>query len=128
MRGSYFLILELKRDKKIKNWKLRKGFYLYVGSGMKGLENRVLRHLRKRKRKFWHIDYLTSDKDCKPIFVILRLESEKKECKYARKFIEFANGIKGFGCSDCNCYSHLFYFRELNSCMEAVSKVLKDEN
>jgi sugar fermentation stimulation protein A len=62
-RGSYLLILNLKRDRKIDVGKLgkvdfRKGFYIYVGSAMANLSKRMERHRRLRKRHHWHIDEL----------------------------------------------------------------------
>jgi Uri superfamily endonuclease len=63
MKGTYALIIELASDERISVGKLgkinfKKGYYLYVGSGQNSLEARIARHLRKRKKKFWHIDYL----------------------------------------------------------------------
>lgn len=126
MRGSYFLVFKLKRSKRVRGWKLREGYYIYVGSGMRGMENRVLRHLRKEKKRHWHIDYLTSDKDCEPVLLLLKLENEKNECKYAAAFSNLGTGIKGFGCSDCRCDSHLFYFGKFEDCEDAIKKVLGD--
>jgi len=65
MRGTYAIIMELISDKRISVGKLgkinfKKGYYLYVGSGQNSLETRIARHLKKRKKKFWHIDYLLS--------------------------------------------------------------------
>ena len=42
---------------------MEKGLYLYVGSAKKGLEQRLARHMKKRKNRFWHIDYITSRRD-----------------------------------------------------------------
>lgn len=128
MKGSYFLILKLREDRRIKNWNLRKGIYLYVGSGMKEMESRVSRHLMKRKTKHWHIDYLTSDSYCEPVLLLVKFEEKKMECKYARKFNDLSKGIRGFGCSDCNCHSHLFYFNNMKECIKAIEIVLGNES
>ena len=64
MKGTYCLIINVKKDVKIKIGKVlgeiefKKGCYLYVGSAMNSLEKRVQRHLSKDKKKHWHIDYL----------------------------------------------------------------------
>ena len=34
------------------------GRYIYTGSAMNGLAARVARHLRRDKKRHWHIDYL----------------------------------------------------------------------
>ena len=63
IKGSYLLIIKLQDDKKILVGKLgkiafKKGYYVYVGSAMNGLEQRLQRHLRSQKKFHWHIDYL----------------------------------------------------------------------
>ncbi len=88
-----------------------KGWYIYAGSAMKNLKSRVKRHLAKRKRKHWHIDYLR-DKAVKvkdfPVYTLRNLE-----CILAQDLSKIADGeVRDFGCSDCGCSSHLFYFRE----------------
>ncbi len=37
------------------------GLYVYTGSALNSLPGRVGRHLRKLKKKHWHIDYLIAD-------------------------------------------------------------------
>ena len=112
MKGSYILVIELKKDKTIQVGKLgkiyfKKGIYAYVGSAFNGLEARINRHLRKTKKKHWHIDYLL---DFAEVVDVFYKENEKKEeCKIAKKLEESSIPIPGFGCSDCICKSHLFY-------------------
>jgi len=84
------------------------GLYIYVGSAMGGLDQRLSRHLRRDKTLRWHIDYLTSAADSAEAF-----ESYPDfipECELARMAV--ASGMvpaaKGFGCSDCSCPTHLF--------------------
>jgi len=43
--------------------KFDKDNYIYVGSAQSGIEKRIKRHLKKRKKKFWHIDYLLTNRD-----------------------------------------------------------------
>ncbi len=116
MKGSYCLLIKCKKSQYIKIGKLgtlnfKEGFYLYVGSALGGIENRVSRHLGKRRKKFWHIDYFLSnsyvDIDC-----IYCLNSNRKiECDVAKKMGIIAAPIKGFGSSDCKCESHLFFIQ-----------------
>ena len=85
------------------------GFYVYVGSAVRNLKQRISRHLRKRKKNHWHIDYLVSratKTNAYPIFTYHDLE-----CELARGVRDVASEeIRRFGSSDCDCPSHLFYF------------------
>ncbi len=114
-KGAYLLILKLKKFEKIKlsnkNWELKPGFYIYVGSAKRNLKQRINRHLRKKKNKKWHIDYLIEKTDW--IKVIPIRTSEDLECRLAEDLSLLAEDkVLGFGCSDCRCPSHLFYFSE----------------
>jgi len=84
------------------------GMYAYVGSAQNNLEARVKRHLRKEKRLYWHIDYLlTSTNTC--ITHVYYLTGDKTyECQTAQFIAKHSKPIPNFGCSDCNCPSHLF--------------------
>ena len=112
MIGSYILVIKLEKDKKILVGKLGKihfkcGFYVYIGSALNGLEQRINRYLKKTKKKHWHIDYLL---DFAEVIEILYNESEiKTECEISSKLNKQLDSIFGFGCSDCRCKSHLFY-------------------
>ena len=112
MKGVYVLLMELKTDKQIQIGKLgklffKKGFYAYVGSALNNLEKRIQRHLSLEKKMHWHVDYLLKYANITDVFY--KETNEKIECNVARKLAESLKGINGFGCSDCNCKSHLFY-------------------
>lgn len=86
----------------------KRGLYAYVGSGQVGLEKRVARHLRRVKKRFWHIDYLLGSGVARVVRVFL-IEGEKsEECRVAGVLSERGVPVVGFGCSDCCCRSHLF--------------------
>ncbi len=113
MKGTYCLLIEVPKDLDIKIGRLGKlrfdkGRYVYVGSAMNSLEKRIERHFTKDKKKFWHIDYLLSNKNIKIKKVYLNLSKEKLECAIAKKINKNNVQIKNFGCSDCKCTSHLF--------------------
>ncbi len=121
MQGSYVLLTELGEDKfieigKFGNIFFKKGCYVYVGSALNGLERRINRHLRSNKKMHWHIDYLL--KYAKVIDVFYKESRFKEECNIANRFAKLSS-IKGFGCSDCKCASHLFY-GSLNEIMVIV--------
>ena len=77
---------------------------------MGGIDQRVGRHISDDKKTYWHIDYLLLETD---IIDVLKKPSDKREeCFLAGEVEKIADSIvKGFGCSDCKCPSHLFYFR-----------------
>jgi sugar fermentation stimulation protein A len=112
MSGAYILILYNPKAQRIKVGKLGeihfpRGYYFYVGSGMKNLRQRVNRHFRKKKKVKWHIDYLT--KKFKVIKAKLFPSSRRLECPIAKILSARLRMVKGFGSSDCKCESHLFY-------------------
>jgi Uri superfamily endonuclease len=86
---------------------LDKGLYAYVGSAQKNLEKRVQRHMQKQKRVFWHIDYLLMLEQASLTEVFYKEEDKKEECRTAETLTKLGKPVKGFGCSDCTCKSHL---------------------
>ena len=88
--------------------RLEAGDYCYVGSAMGGLDQRLSRHLSHEKKKRWHIDYLTSI--CSEMHAMEHEGPDVTECDLARRMAIIGNVpiLKGFGCSDCGCQTHLF--------------------
>ena len=112
MRGSYILEIGLKEDKNVQIGKLgniffKKGSYLYVGSALNGIEQRVNRHLRENKKLHWHIDYLLKHATITKVFY--KQSNRKDECYVAKIIQKNYSSILGFGSNDCKCKSHLFY-------------------
>jgi len=88
--------------------------YTYVGSafGPGGLAARVGRHLKTKKRRHWHIDYLR--RICRVSAVWYAVDSVHREHDWARILMGTHGSqvpVPGFGASDCHCYSHLVFFR-----------------
>lgn len=126
MKGSYLLIIKLENDAKITIGKLgevefNKGFYVYVGSALNGLEQRIQRHLRENKKTHWHIDYLLKHVTVSDIFY--KENNAREECIIAKKFEGTLPSILGFGCSDCKCKSHLFYgtYNEIKQVIDGLN-------
>jgi sugar fermentation stimulation protein A len=89
------------------------GIYLYVGSGGSSPDRRIARHARRRKKKFWHIDFLSAQ--ARVIGAFMFEASRSLECPIAGALAEVFAGVPRFGSSDCACTSHLFRVRkELN--------------
>jgi sugar fermentation stimulation protein A len=111
-RGSYLLILNLKRNRKIDVGKLgkvnfKKGFYIYVGSAMANLSKRMERHRHLRKQHHWPIDELRAVAEFHSALAIR--SSERLECEVGRAMSGMAEwSVPGFGSTDCSCQTHLF--------------------
>ncbi len=92
---------------------LEPGHYLYVGSafGPGGVRARVARHLRRDKRLHWHLDYLREALE--PLEAWYTLDAVRREHEFAAALAAWrgAEGVRGFGSSDCACPSHLFALR-----------------
>jgi Uri superfamily endonuclease len=133
--GVYCLIINLKEKSCIQIGKKGKilfeeGCYVYVGSALNSLPARIMRHLRQEKKLHWHIDYLLKNADSEIVDVIFTLTTQRLECQVADELSKQGIGVKKFGCSDCNCHSHLFYFNECSEADEACQNtfsVLKQD-
>jgi len=100
-----------------------------LGKGASSLKHRIARHLRKEKRRFWHIDYLLADENVSVEAVIVAETNENMECKtnqYLKSIMGAKVPVKGFGASDCrkNCESHLLYFPEIEKADFLVQKLV----
>ena len=84
------------------------GLYVYIGSAQNGLEKRIKRHLRKEKRRFWHVDYLLENPASRIVAVFFKEAPKKSECAIAEAIGQRGEAFAGFGCSDCHCRSHLY--------------------
>jgi Uri superfamily endonuclease len=111
--GTYVLILDADRAIEVGVGALGRvtlpaGHYLYVGSALSGLWQRLQRHLDPAKRHHWHIDYLL---DAMPIIEVWYREGkERVECTWARALAASTHlePFDGIGASDCACPTHLF--------------------
>jgi Uri superfamily endonuclease len=132
LKGSYCLIIHLVSDKAINIGKLgpinfNNGYYVYVGSALNSLESRLKRHLSTEKKIFWHVDYFLSNSCTEIDEIVFAVDIGKWECNLASEISKIGIEIKGFGCSDCKCSSHLFYFsgfeKAIDTCINAFNKL-----
>ncbi len=84
---------------------IRKGEYCYIGSAKNGLDQRIARHMSKDKKIHWHIDHLTIIADVIEAFDTVSME--ECELRKAAGSSGMVPAVKGFGCSDCRCDTHL---------------------
>jgi len=66
------------------------------------------------KKKFWHIDYLLSKKDVRLVDIYLSERRETDIVKFMQTVPKLKPHIKGFGSSDTNNPTHLFFTRRKN--------------
>ena len=130
MKGSYILLIRIKHRQRIKIGKLgiiefMPGYYAYAGSALNNLEKRIQRHLSPEKKIFWHIDYLLENAEVLNVFRVK--SSSKLECIIAGTLSRRLQSVTGFGCSDCRCKSHLFYYADRifveNSIRNAIENI-----
>lgn len=116
--GVYHLVMRLDRARSIRVGRLgvfrfRPGYYVYTGSALSGLEPRIARHRRRRKRLRWHIDYLLGHAR---ILDVIAVATERRiECERNRRVLAMEGArvpVKDFGASDCRCPAHLAWFRQ----------------
>jgi sugar fermentation stimulation protein A len=109
---TYLLNIYLKKQKRIRigklgTFKFKNGYYVYVGSAKRNMAKRIARHLRKKKKKFWHIDYLLQYAKVKKVWTS-DLPEEKMAELLAKKMTA---PVLGFGASDKKSNTHLFYYK-----------------
>lgn len=115
-KGIYILEIFLKEEETIEVGKLglfsfEPGYYYYCGSAQGGLRTRLLRHVKKRKKRYWHIDYLLEHSSITRIFTWEGVK--EKECNLSHLCAErMVLPVPGFASSDCFCKSHLYYREE----------------
>jgi Uri superfamily endonuclease len=131
--STYILIIYLAKPFSVMVGKLgfisfERGYYLYIGSAKKYLRTRLLRHLSRLKKKFWHIDYVLSD-PCPSFIVDIMINVKACECTISQKLYKNSTCKlvkKGFGSSDCHCISHFFQIKE-DDALKNLIKMLNKE-
>ncbi len=137
--GIYSLVVFLSKEirldvGKLGQQKFSAGYYAYTGSalgrGALNLKHRISRHLKKKKRNFWHIDFLLANENATVTTVVAAQTNEKLECKL-NSFLKTEGRAKilakGFGASDCrkNCESHLLFFPYITKESVLVQKIVR---
>ncbi len=116
LKGIYVLVISVTRESLIPVGALGpsffpKGIYAYIGSAKNNLAKRVRRHLTHVKSNFWHIDYLLSSDVAQVVNVFYSDSIKSDECTTARLIARHGLAYPRFGCSDCNCESHLYLLK-----------------
>lgn len=116
--GSYRLHILVNREVELKigalgNFPFPAGYYIYSGSAMRNLKQRLERHIRLEKSLKWHIDYLLSANNVKIIGIDEFPSENREECIRNSSLLKLPTArivAPKFGSSDCKCVSHLIYF------------------
>lgn len=125
--GDYMIVLQMEEDSTITvgslgDIRFPKGYYVYVGSARKNLDQRIAHHKALRKRRHWHMDYLRNA--CRFTGAIPIRTKEDLEHKLAETLSGITDWtIPGFGCTDCSCKSHLFGFHQNPMHLPAFVKI-----
>jgi endonuclease-3 len=114
--GTYTLLVDVQEQVTVGVGALREvtfdpGWYAYTGSALgSGGFARLDRHRElaagDRDTRHWHIDYLLGA-DAADIDAIVRSPGADIECGVASTVD--GSAVPDFGCSDCDCRSHLVY-------------------
>jgi len=127
--GTYTLVVSLPEAADIEIGalgvrSLDAGWYAYTGSALgAGGFTRVDRHCElaagERSTRHWHVDYLLGH-EATTIDASTCSAGVDAECAIARAI--GGDSVTGFGCSDCECVSHLAYAPERGPLLGAVAR------
>ena len=128
--GTYVLMLECKRAASVSIGKLGQintcpGYYLYVGSafGAGGIQARVDHHSRPALKPHWHIDYLRTAAGLEAAWCKYDARLEHEWAQALNRCEAMDAPLKGFGSSDCDCSTHMF-FSKTRPTLESLESVL----
>jgi len=102
------------------------GWYAYTGSALgAGGFSRVERHRAvasgENDARHWHVDYVLGDEATGVDSVVTT--SAAVECVVARHLADAVGGaVPDFGCSDCDCHSHLVGCDDREELVAAVER------
>jgi sugar fermentation stimulation protein A len=116
--ATYVLVIKCTEDSSITVGKrgeiyLQKGLYCYIGSARRGLNQRIKRHMARKKKVHWHIDYILSPQVA--MIESVWISDYEQECYTAQKLVHSLKLYlvrKKIGSSDCNCPAHFYLIRE----------------
>jgi endonuclease-3 len=127
--GTYTLVIQLTDAETIAVGSLGEfafdaGWYAYTGSALgSGGFSRVDRHRSlargEREVRHWHVDYLL----CHPASRLDTVHTTADidgECTVATAID--GESLSGFGCSDCDCHSHLVYSPDREPLLRSVER------
>ncbi len=132
--GSYVLLLKVTDPVELEigalgGLTLKRGWLLYVGSafGSGGIAGRLKHHLRAVQRPRWHIDYVRQYASLTGVYFANGARNlEHQWAVNLKEYAESSAPMHGFGASDCECQTHLFFLSQ-QSATEKMITLLKGE-
>ena len=141
-RGVYTLVIHVAKAEKLNIGRFGLyhfpiGYYTYTGSALgknaSNLRGRLTRHLRRRKKLRWHIDYLLNASSAKPVAVCYARTNKRMECAVSaaiQMLPQVMVPVRGFGSTDCSsgCPAHLQMFtdKDFTAVIRAVLTAYKN--
>ncbi len=127
--GSYLLLIQLPKGKQISYGPyqryFRPGYFVYLGSAMRNLRQRVHRHQDfsdGMHRNHWHIDSLLEHGSVIASFVLP--SAQRHEESLSQRLSKSFRVVPGFGASDLGVDSNLFELRHLEDFYALARKTL----
>ncbi|MEW8043463.1 MAG: GIY-YIG nuclease family protein [gamma proteobacterium symbiont of Phacoides pectinatus] len=121
--GTYVLLMHLPAPRRIRVgalgvWRLRAGWYAYAGSafGPGGVAARCRHHRGRGARPRWHVDYIRAVAALHEIW--FNHDPLPREHLWATLLAASRGAVapvRGFGSSDCGCWTHLLFSEKLFS-------------
>jgi Uri superfamily endonuclease len=135
VKGTYTLLIQCKRPMEVMFGRLgyarvEVGYYVYTGSalgrGALSVEGRLNRHFRRAKKVRWHVDYLTTRKNCVVSAAVYLRSGRRLECLINRRLFRALNAktiLPHLGATDCTCPAHLLQVRGSRSVLAQVVRI-----
>ncbi len=132
--GTYALLLSLEegfteRVGSLGRVRFPRGNYVYAGSAAVSLGPRLLRHARVDKKVHWHVDTLTSKKECTVVGAVTFGPGGPSECMIVEAVAALpwvSIEPPGFGASDHRCPGHLVHLGERPELVESAVRTLEN--
>ncbi|MGC8573176.1 MAG: DUF123 domain-containing protein [Caldisphaera sp.] len=101
-----------------------KGYLLYIGSAGNGLRNRLKRHVNKKGKLRWHIDYISHRKETDAVILFYKEGNfgVKFEDKLSEYFYSTLKNVDYLGSTDSSM-PHLYYSKESNIILDIIEKL-----
>ncbi|MCL7398972.1 MAG: GIY-YIG nuclease family protein [Thaumarchaeota archaeon] len=130
--GGYLLLIGLSKAVRVVFGSvgarlLEPGYYVYAGSAIGKTGWRLLRHIGPfRRRPHWHIDRLLNKQAAKVVVIGILPSNRRIECSLSHIVSSMATySLAGIGSTDCNCPSHLHYFKKRSDAVKAIKKAIE---
>jgi Uri superfamily endonuclease len=128
-KGTYILFINIEKNFSFntakRSFTLKKGIYVYVGSAMKNLYQRVGRHISYKEGKYkkhWHIDNILENGEVIRVFLIP--DGVYREIEISKLFDSEFSAVKGFGASDIKeLESSLYYIEDLKKAYDLIKNI-----